>query len=277
MTSNVIHIINLNNFLEQNRLAQYLLSYNKTMEPNMEFKIWTEKDQDIKDALSLCKDSWALDFRAGNFIPAYILYKHGGAYCEMDYEFLRPNYFYNAFLENKQLYESLLYNNLTPSSGNVSYFPNKNSSILKRLLDLYLSKYICGNDWPISHFDSAIESKLFTAEELDNLKKDAHKNFTYIREYIFHFNNLGKTEGIIICSLSQFNKNFYNTSFYKKYKYFIYVDDKTFYQEKPQLVETTICYWHTLFYDLQDLKKRYNIVKEYTNKKIIVMDKSLVN
>ena len=277
MTSNVIHIINLNNFLEQNRLAQYLLSYNKTMEPNMEFKIWTEKDQDIKDALSLCKDSWAPDFRAGIFIPAYILYKHGGAYCEMDYEFLCPNYFYNAFLENKQLYESPLYNNLTPSSGNVSYFPNKNSSILKRLLDLYLSKYICGNEWPISHFDSAIESKLFTAEELDNLKKDAHKNFTYIQEYIFHFNNLGKTEGIIICSLSQFNKNFYNTSFYKKYKYFIYADDKTFYQEKPQLVETTICYWHTLFYDLQDLKKRYNIVKEYTNKKIIVMDKSLVN
>lgn len=243
----------------------------------MEFKIWTEKDQDIKDALSLCKDSWAPDFRAGTFIPAYILYKHGGAYCEMDYEFLRPNYFYNAFLENKQLYESPLYSNLTPSSGNVSYFPNKNSSILKRLLDLYFSKYICGNEWSISHFDSAIKSKLFTAEELDNLKKDAHKNFTYIREYIFHFNNLGKTEGIIICSLSQFNKNFYNTSFYRKYKYFIYVDDKTFYQEKPQLVETTICYWHTLFYDLQDLKKRYNIVKEYTNKKIIVMDKSLVN
>lgn len=101
MKSNVIHIINLNNFLEQNRLAQYLLSYNKAMEPNMEFKIWTEKDQDIKDALSLCKDSWSPDFRAGIFIPAYILYKHGGAYCEMDYEFLRPNYFYNAFLENK--------------------------------------------------------------------------------------------------------------------------------------------------------------------------------
>ena len=74
MTSNVIHIINLNNFLEQNRLAQYLLSYNKTMEHNMEFKIWAEKDQDIKDALSLCKDSWAPDFRAGIFIPAYILY-----------------------------------------------------------------------------------------------------------------------------------------------------------------------------------------------------------
>ena len=51
MKNNVIHIINLNNFLEHNRLAQYLLSYNKTMEPNMEFKIWTEKDQDIKDAL----------------------------------------------------------------------------------------------------------------------------------------------------------------------------------------------------------------------------------
>lgn len=276
MASNVIHIINLNNFLEQNRLAQYLLSYNKTMEPNMEFKIWTEKDQDIKDALSLCKDSWAPDFRAGIFIPAYILYKHGGAYCEMDYEFLRPNYFYNAFLENKQLYESPLYNNLTLSSGNVSFFPNKNNSILKRLLDLYLSMYICGNDWPISRFDSAIKSKLFTAEELDNLKKDAHKNFTYIR-YIFHFNNLGKTEGIIICSLSQFNKTFYNISFYRKYKYFIYVDDKTLHQEKPQLVETTIPYWHTLFYDLEDLKKRYNIVKEYADKKIIVMDKSLVN
>ena len=162
MASNVIHIINLNNFLEQNRLAQYLLSYNKTMEPNMEFKIWTENDQDIKDALSLCKDSWAPEFRAGIFIPAYILferyptlkmwhfyathYKHGGAYCEMDYEFLQPNYFYNAFLENKQLYESPLNSNLTPSSGNISYFPNKNNSILKRLLDLYLSKYICGNE-----------------------------------------------------------------------------------------------------------------------------------
>ena len=277
MSSNTIHIISLNNFLEKNRLAQYLLSHNKSMEPNMEFKIWTEKDQDIKDTLALCKNEWYLNFKAGIFLPAYILYKYGGAYCEMDYEFLRPNYFYNAFLENKQLYESPLYNNLTLSSGNVSFFPNKNNSILKRLLDLYLSMYICGNDWPISHFDSAIKSKLFTAEELDNLKKDAHKNFTYIREYIFHFNNLRDTEGIIICSLSQFNKTFYNTSFYRKYKYFIYVDDKTLHQEKPQLVETTIPYWHTLFYDLEDLKKRYNIVKEYADKKIIVMDKSLVN
>ena len=277
MKNNVIHIINLNNFLEHNRLAQYLLSHNKTMEPNMEFKIWTEEDQDIKDALALCKDSWSPEFRAGIFIPAYILYKHGGAYCEMDYEFLRLNYFYNAFLENKQLYESPLYDNLTPSSGNVSFFPTKNSSILKRLLDLYLSMYLYGNEWPISHFDSAIKSKLFTAEELDNLKKDAHKNFTYIREYIFHFNNLRDTDGIIICSLSQFNKKFYNTSFYRKYKYYIYVDDKTLYQEKPQLVETTIPYWHTLFYDLERLKECYNIVKEYADKKIIVMDKSLIN
>ena len=277
MKNNVIHIINLNNFLEHNRLAQYLLSHNKTMEPNMEFKIWTEEDQDIKDALALCKDSWSPEFRAGIFIPAYILYKHGGAYCEMDYEFLRPNYFYNAFLENKQLYESPLYDNLTPSSGNVSFFPTKNSSILKRLLDLYLSMYLYGNEWPISHFDSAIKSKLFTAEELDNLKKDAHKNFTYIREYIFHFNNLRDTDGIIICSLSQFNKKFYNTSLYRKYKYYIYVDDKTLYQEKPQLVETTIPYWHTLFYDLERLKECYNIVKEYADKKIIVMDKSLIN
>lgn len=277
MKNNIIHIINLNNFLEQNRLAQYLLDHNRSMEPNMEFKIWSEKDQDIKEALSLCKDYWGSGFKAGIFIPTYILYKYGGAYCEMDYEFLCSNYFYNAYLENKQLYESPMYDSLTPSAGNVSYFPNKNNFILKRLLDLYLNKYISGNDWPVSHFESAIKSKLFTSEELDNLKKDALKNFTYIREHIFHFNNLRDTEGIIICSLSQFNKKFYNTRFYKKYKYYIYVDDKTLYQEKPQLVETTITYWHTLFYDLENLKKCYNIVKSYTDKKIIVIDKSLIN
>lgn len=277
MKNNVIHIINLNNFLECNRLAQYLLSHNKTMEPNMDFKIWTEEDQDVKDALALCKDEWGQAFKAGVFIPAYILYKHGGAYCEMDYELLHPNYFYNAFLENKQLYESPMYDNLTLSSGNVSFFPNENSYIIKRLLDLYLNTYSLGGDWPVSHFDSAIKSKLFTAEELDNLKKDAHKNFTYIREYIFHFNNLRDTDGVIICSLSQFNKKFYNTSLYRKYKYYIYVDDKTLYKEKPQLVDTTITYWHTLFYDLDKLKKCYSIVKEYADKKIIVMDKSLIN
>lgn len=45
--SRTIHIINLNHYLENTPFAQDLLKHNMEMEPNMEWKIWTEKDPEI--------------------------------------------------------------------------------------------------------------------------------------------------------------------------------------------------------------------------------------
>ena len=276
MASNVIHIINLNNFLEQNRLAQYLLSYNKIMEPNMEFKIWTEKDQDIKDALGLCKNEWPLDFKAGVFLPTYILYKYGGFYCEMDYELLRPNYLYNLTLKNQRILESPLYENLCINNGFVSYFPTANDSYLRRLLDIYLEYYTIGSDWFISSFSSAIKFG-FSKKELNELRDIAAENFKYSHDYIFHISNLRGTKDVIICTLSQFEKLFSKKQS-RINRYFIYTDDEKLLEQKPlEIKGLTLEYWQTLFYDKETLKKYYNLIKSYTDKNIILMNKSLVN
>ena len=98
--SKTIHIINLNHYLENTPFAQDLLKHNMEMEPNMEWKIWTEKDPEIQEGIKSYTGPVSknyLPYLAGAYLSHYILYHFGGVYCEMDYEFLRPNYFYNAF------------------------------------------------------------------------------------------------------------------------------------------------------------------------------------
>lgn len=50
--SRTIHIINLNHYLENTPFAQDLLKHNMEMEPNMEWKIWTEKDPEIQEGIN---------------------------------------------------------------------------------------------------------------------------------------------------------------------------------------------------------------------------------
>ena len=49
--SRTIHIINLSHYLENTPFAQDLLKHNMEMEPNMEWKIWTEKDPEIQEGI----------------------------------------------------------------------------------------------------------------------------------------------------------------------------------------------------------------------------------
>ena len=49
--SRTIHIINLGHYLENTPFAQDLLKHNMEMEPNMEWKIWTEKDPEVQEGI----------------------------------------------------------------------------------------------------------------------------------------------------------------------------------------------------------------------------------
>lgn len=138
--SKTIHIINLGHYLENTPFAQDLLKHNMEMEPNMEWRIWTEKDPEIQEGIKSYVGPVSknyLPYLAGAYLSHYILYKYGGFYCEMDYELLQPNYLYNLTLKNQRILESPLYENLCINNGFVSYFPTANDSYLKRLLDIF--------------------------------------------------------------------------------------------------------------------------------------------
>ena len=69
------------------------------MEPNMEWKIWTEKDPEIQEGLASYTGpvKEGLAFLAGAYLSHYILYHFGGVYCEMDYEFKIKDFFYELY------------------------------------------------------------------------------------------------------------------------------------------------------------------------------------
>ena len=179
-----IHIINLNHYLENTPLAQDLLKHNMEMEPNMEWKIWTEKDPEIQEGIKLYTGPVSkncFSFLAGAYLSHYILYRFGGVYCEMDYEFKIKNFFYVLYQRGDVVHNapSAQYF-LNCNCDQVHYFPYPKHDILKRLL--WLLNY---NQEPL-HFESsitndaealsikrALELKAFTQDEIDEMIRSA--------------------------------------------------------------------------------------------------------
>ncbi len=276
--SKTIHIINLNGYLEKNLFAQELLKHNMEMEPNMEWKIWTEKDPDIQKGLAsykgLAKDN--ITFLAGAYLPHYILYKYGGFYCEMDYELNLKNYFYKLYKSDCDfIYNSMRYITLNCNCGFVHYFPYPKNQFIKKALYLFnyrkrpLYLNCVYNDAETLYFSRAVKLKVLTKKEAVSLREEAYKKGISENLVLHHHRTYNNAKKIVFCKYSTFLQNKDND---------LFKDDKNtlrmYLDTDPSIVPDFYDEGYKVFMtsDLEDFIPEYKISKKYFNDKTIVLD-----
>ena len=142
--SRTIHIINLGHYLENTPFAQDLLKHNMEMEPNMEWKIWTEKDPEIQEGIKSYTGPVSknyIPYFAGAYLSHYILYHFGGIYCEMDYEFkINLLKIENDTLSDSETNDNDTYNSNHSNKHYLLFNPQKHKKNDKNHLHLRLEK-----------------------------------------------------------------------------------------------------------------------------------------
>ena len=216
--SELIHVINLGHYLENTPFAQDLLKHNMEMEPNMEWKIWTEKDPEIQEGIKSYTGPVSknyLPYLAGAYLSHYILYHFGGVYCEMDYEFKIKDFFYNLYQKGDVVHNApSTWYFLNCNCMQVHYFPYPKHDLLKRLLwllnynqePLYLENI--ANDSECLSIKRALELKAFTQNEIDDLIKSALSKNIDNYKVLNHYQTqvAGSCKRIVFCSASTYLK-----------------------------------------------------------------------
>lgn len=201
---NTIHIINLNHYLENSPFAQYLLEHNKQMEPNMNFKIWTENDELVKN-YNCFFNKYDEGSKSASVAMAAI-YLYGGTYCELDFEYLHKDFYYNLYNnEPDVIYNSKGTFRLWDETLYFFKKRNKMAKIAALLLNNKMPEIITTTE------QLALSHCLLDEEELNKIKMA----FKITDNNICHYRALRKN--IKFCKLENFTKTTCNCNFTNKY------------------------------------------------------------
>lgn len=290
--SKTIHIINLNHYLENNQFAQDLLKHNMEMEPNMEWRIWTEKDSEIQEGIEsyvgpVSKNYFP--FLAGAYLSHYILYRFGGVYCEMDYEFKIKNFFYDLYQKGEVVHNApSTWYFLNCNCNQVHYFPYPKYDILKRLLKLlnynqeplYMENHVA-DDAECLSIKRALKLNIFSKKEIDNLIMMALRNNIKNEDVINHFQTqvAGVSSKIVFCSASDYlklkNIEKLNTDFFenKSVNLRVYSDIELSNDQYPKRHD----WGYTTVYtsNLELLKSAYEKYSVYNKEKVLLLGKDI--
>lgn len=132
----IVHFVNLNNFLEKEYFSKLCLESWKKYMPDLEIKVWTEKDKFIQKALS--KNSKFLKFFQKDknygylcdYLRLNLQYEFGGIYSELDQMLLKPI----KIDEDIEFCQSIIMRKSITTSSQPNYF-KKGNKILKYLID----------------------------------------------------------------------------------------------------------------------------------------------
>ena len=132
----IVHFINLNNFLEREYFSKFCVESWKKYMPDLEIKVWTEKDEFIQKILN--KNSKFLEFFQKNknygflcdYLRLHLQYEFGGIYSELDQMLLKPL----KIDENIEFCQSITIHKSITTSRQPNYF-KKGNRILKYLID----------------------------------------------------------------------------------------------------------------------------------------------
>ena len=131
-----VHFINLNNYLEKEYFSKLCVESWKKYMPDLEIKIWTEKDEFTQKVLN--KNSKFLKFFQKDknysllcdYLRLHLQYELGGIYSELDQMLLKPI----KFNENIEFCQSITMFNSITTTCQPGYF-KKGNKILKYLID----------------------------------------------------------------------------------------------------------------------------------------------
>ena len=132
----IVHFVNLNNFLEKEYFSKLCLESWKKYMPDLEIKVWTEKDEFIQKTLN--KNSKFLKFFQKNknygylcdYLRLNLQYEFGGIYSELDQMLLKPI----KIDEDIEFCQSITVRKSITTSSQPNYF-KKGNKILKYLID----------------------------------------------------------------------------------------------------------------------------------------------
>ena len=132
----IVHFINLNNFLEREYFSKFCVESWKKYMPDLEIKVWTEKDEFIQKILN--KNSKFLEFFQKNknygflcdYLRLHLQYEFGGIYSELDQILLKPI----KIDENIEFCHSITIHKSITTSNQPNYF-KKGNKILKYLIN----------------------------------------------------------------------------------------------------------------------------------------------
>lgn len=289
--SRTIHIINLNHYLENTPFAQDLLKHNMEMEPNMEWKIWTEKDPEIQEGIKSYTGPVSknyIPYFAGAYLSHYILYHFGGVYCEMDYEFRIKNFFYDLYQKGEVVHNApSTWYFLNCNCMQVHYFPYPKHDVLRRLLwllnynqePLHLEGIL--NDAECLSIKRALELKAFTQTEIDKLIKSALSKNIDNYKVLNHYQTqvAGSCKRIVFCSAStylklkkieKFNLEFFDNEFVNLR---IFEDVSISYKELPKRYDWG--YIISLINDVELLKMIYQKYQAYMKDKVVILGQDI--
>lgn len=210
---NTIHIINLNHYLEDSPFAQYLLEHNKQMEPNMNFKIWTENDELVKNYNGFFKKHNNNNGIKSAIIAMMTTYLYGGTYCELDYEYLHKDFYYNLYNNEPDVIYSTYCQPLCRLWDQCVYFLKKKNKIAKLSIELFCHFNDTNDILAVSDEHSL---QLIDKEELMEMKKKVKiVDINNINHYYNHYRALRKN--IKFCKLENFTKTTSNCNSTNKY------------------------------------------------------------
>ena len=224
----IVHFINLNNYLEKDYIAQKCLESWKKYMPNAEIRIWTEKDEFIKNILeSKIKFlEYANDKKNKipismicDYIKLKIIYEFGGMISEFDQILIK-----NINIDEEVEFCSILITVNTITSGSLPYYFKKENKILKYLIDEIENNF--NEDWfkdkngPAFHGKNEI-SLCF----LRNLPSSLLKDLTKLKE----------DSKRVIDEIGYFAVHISNYKFYSFSKIFIFYGFNTYNQYKSFL------------------------------------------
>jgi hypothetical protein len=167
---NTIHLVNLNHYLEDSPFAQYLLEHNKQMEPNMNFKIWTENDALVKNYNGFFNTNDNGTKSASITMAAIYLY--GGTYCELDFEYVHKDFYYNLYNNEPDIIYNVDGEPLCRLWDNCVYFFKKKNKIAKLSAEL-LHYFNDNND--VAAVSDKKSLRLISEEKLIEMKKKVKK------------------------------------------------------------------------------------------------------
>ena len=199
----IVHFINLNNYLEKDYIAQKCLESWKKYMPNAEIKVWTEKDDFIKDILESKIKFIEYAHDKKNEIPVAmlcdylklkIIYEFGGMISEFDQILIK-----NINIDEEVEFCDMLLTVNTITSERLPYYFKKGNKILKYLINEIENNF--NEDWfkykngPAFHgknelslcFLRNLPSSLL--KDLAKLKEDSKRIIDEIGYFAVHISN----------------------------------------------------------------------------------------
>lgn len=255
---NTIHIINLNHYLENSPFAQYLLEHNKQMEPNMNFKIWTENDELVKNNFYNYFD---ISCKAAS-VAMEAVYLYGGTYCELDFEYLHKDFYYNLYCNEPDIIYT--YNSIFRLWEDANYFLKKKNEISKISAQLLINNNK-NDEWLATTEQQALFHHLLDEKKLREMREMREKKKGFEKNNIFHYKGLRKN--IKFCKLENFYKNKITGIWSLINKYYILGD-------KENIDCECFCYSYEVFNKYR-LREIYNLLSKFPQFEIEVLDDCL--